>query len=96
MGATSYAMTRSSSDKLRVRYQHDREEQLNTAPPADQRDSLSYLAAVLAGRLPAKGDLSALDSTNVTVMRILDAARRGTGSRNSAKATSRLRIEPAT
>ncbi len=74
-GATGYAIT-VESDKLRVRYEHDREEQLETAPalPADRRDSLSYLAAVLAGRLPAKGDLSALD-TNVTVMRILDAAR---------------------
>jgi len=74
-GSTGYAIT-VESDKLRVRYQHDREERVETAPllPADQRDSLSYLAAVLAGRLPAKGDLSALD-TNVTVMQILDAAR---------------------
>jgi glucose-fructose oxidoreductase len=74
-GATGYAIT-VESDKLRVRYQHDLEEHEETAPtlPANQRDSLSYLAAVLAGRLPANGDLSALD-TNVTVMRILDAAR---------------------
>jgi glucose-fructose oxidoreductase len=74
-GATGYAIT-VESDKLRVRYQHDREEHEETAPtlPSDQRDSLHYLAAVLSGRLPAKGDLSALD-TNVTVMRILDAAR---------------------
>ena len=74
-GATGYAIT-VESDKLRVRYEHDREEHLETPPalPADQRDSLSYLAAVLARRLQAKGDLSALD-TNVTVMRILDAAR---------------------
>jgi len=74
-GSTGYAIT-VESDKLRARYEHDREERVETAPglPADQRDSLSYLAAVLAGRLPARGDLSALD-TNVTVMRILDAAR---------------------
>ncbi|HTX75287.1 MAG TPA: Gfo/Idh/MocA family oxidoreductase [Terracidiphilus sp.] len=74
-GSTGYAIT-VESDKLRVRYQHDRQEHMQTSPelPGDQRDSLSYLSAVLAGRLPAKGDLSALD-TNVTVMQILDAAR---------------------
>lgn len=74
-GSTGYAIT-VESDKLRVRYEHDREERLENAPglPANQRDSLSYLAAVLAGRLQARGDLSALD-TNVTVMQILDAAR---------------------
>ena len=74
-GSTGYAIT-VQSDQLRVRYEHDREEHLETAPglPANQHDSLSYLASVLSGRLPAKGDLSALD-TNVTVMQILDAAR---------------------
>lgn len=74
-GSTGYAIT-VESDKLRLRYQHDRQERMENSPelPGDQHDSLSYLAAVLAGRLPAKGDLSALD-TNVTVMRILDAAR---------------------
>jgi predicted dehydrogenase len=74
-GSTGYVIT-VESDKLRVRYEHDRQERVDTAPalPGNQSDSLSYLAAVLAGRLPAKGDLSALD-TNVTVMQILDAAR---------------------
>lgn len=74
-GSTGYAIT-VESDKLRVRYQRDRQEHMESAPelPGDQSDSLSYLASVLAGHLPAKGDLSALD-TNVTVMRILDAAR---------------------
>ena len=74
-GSTGYAIT-VESDKLRLRYEHDRQERTEAAPelPANQRDSLSYLAAVLAGRLQAKGDLSALD-TNVTVMQILDAAR---------------------
>jgi glucose-fructose oxidoreductase len=74
-GSTGYAIT-VESDKLRVRYEHDREEHLENSPalPANQNDSLHYLAAVLYGRLPAKGDLGALD-TNVTVMQILDAAR---------------------
>ncbi len=74
-GSTGYVMT-VESENLRVRYQHDRQERTETAAPlpANERDSLSYLAAVLSGRLPAKGDLSALD-TNVTVMQILDAAR---------------------
>ena len=44
------------------------------ALPPDQRDSLSYLAAVLHGKIEDKGDLSALD-TNMIVMQILDAAR---------------------
>ncbi|HWE86620.1 MAG TPA: Gfo/Idh/MocA family oxidoreductase [Terracidiphilus sp.] len=74
-GSAGYFIT-VDSDKVRVRYEHDRQERMDTAPPlpTNQSDSLSYLAAVLSGRLPAKGDLSALD-TNVTVMQILDAAR---------------------
>ena len=53
-GSTGYVIT-VESGKLRVRYQHDREEHMETAPalPGDQRDSLSYLAAVLA-RPPAR------------------------------------------
>ena len=48
----------------------------STAPPlpADQSDSLDYLAAVLHGQVKADGDLSALD-TNMVVMQILTAAR---------------------
>ncbi|MBS1564473.1 MAG: Gfo/Idh/MocA family oxidoreductase [Bacteroidetes bacterium] len=38
-------------------------------------DAMSYLAAVLAGRLPGDNDLSSL-SCNMTVMEILDAAKR--------------------
>ncbi|MGB8261092.1 MAG: Gfo/Idh/MocA family oxidoreductase [Terracidiphilus sp.] len=74
-GSTGYAIT-VGGDKLRLRHEHDAEERTTTAPPLDpaRRDSLSYLAAVLGGKLEPKGDLSALD-TNVVVMQILDAAR---------------------
>ncbi len=74
-GATGYAIT-VGPDKLRLRLEHDKDERLITASPLDppQNDSLTYLGAVLAGRIQSKGDLSALD-TNVIVMQILDAAR---------------------
>ena len=74
-GATGYAIT-VGSDKLRVRHEHDAEEQTSTAAPLNpiERDSLTYLAAVLRGQIEPKGDLTALD-TNVVVMQILDAAR---------------------
>jgi predicted dehydrogenase len=74
-GATGYAIT-VGPDKLRLRFEHDKDERLITASPLDppQNDSLTYLGAVLAGRIQSKGDLSALD-TNVIVMQILDAAR---------------------
>ncbi len=74
-GATGYAITL-GADNLRLRHEHDAEERLTTAAllAPSQRDSLSYLAAVLRGELEPKGDLSALD-TNVVVMQILDAAR---------------------
>ncbi|HUB31054.1 MAG TPA: Gfo/Idh/MocA family oxidoreductase [Terracidiphilus sp.] len=74
-GATGYAITL-GPDKMRVRHEHDHEEQWVTPPalPADESSSLSYLAAVLRGEIKDQGDLSALD-TNVTVMQILDAAR---------------------
>jgi len=74
-GATGYAIT-VGSDQVRIRHEHDTEEHLETAaglPPQD-RDSLTYLVAVLRGQLVPKGDLSALD-TNVIVTQILDAAR---------------------
>ncbi len=66
-------------DHLRERYHGQAAETVATAPPlpADQRDSLGYLAAVLHGTLPAKGDLSSLD-TNMVVMQILEAAREST------------------
>jgi predicted dehydrogenase len=74
-GATGYAIT-VGADQVRIRHEHDSEERLETAGslPDHERDSLSYLAAVLRGHLADKGDLSALD-TNVTVMQILDSAR---------------------
>lgn len=74
-GATGYAIT-VGPNELRLRFQHDRNEHSETAPdlPAEQRDSLSYLAAVRAGKVTPKGDLTALD-TNITVVQILDAAR---------------------
>jgi hypothetical protein len=52
------------------------EEDLTIAPPLspDESNSLSYLTAVLNGKIVDKGDLTALD-TNVIVMQILDAAR---------------------
>ncbi|HKF48010.1 MAG TPA: Gfo/Idh/MocA family oxidoreductase [Terracidiphilus sp.] len=74
-GATGYAITVESTG-LRARHEHDHDERFETAPslPSDQHDSLSYLAAVLSGRLRPKGDLSSLE-TNITVVQILDAAR---------------------
>jgi len=74
-GSTGYAIT-VGADKLRVRYQNERDDHTTDAPSlgANERDSLSYLAAVLNGTVRDKGDPSALD-TNITVMQILDAAR---------------------
>jgi predicted dehydrogenase len=74
-GAKGYAIT-VGPDKLRLRLPHEGEEQAITASPLEgaQQNSLSYLAAVLNGKLQPKGDLTALD-TNVIVMQILDAAR---------------------
>ncbi len=79
-GATGYAIT-VAADQLRIRHEHDHDEQLVTAPrlTTPQSNSLDYLAAVLNGQIQNghnldQGDLSALD-TNVIVMQILDAAR---------------------
>ncbi|HLY41488.1 MAG TPA: Gfo/Idh/MocA family oxidoreductase [Terracidiphilus sp.] len=74
-GANGYVIT-VGRDKVRVRHQHDSEEETTTAPAlnAPEDNSLNYLAAVLKGEIVPKGDLSALD-TNVIVMQILDAAR---------------------
>ena len=74
-GATGYAIT-VGPDQLRLRLQHDHDEQLITAPRIDgpESNSLDYLAAVLNGKIKDQGDLSALD-TNIIVMQILDAAR---------------------
>lgn len=63
--------------KLRIRLPGDHVEHIEDAPalkpPYD--NSLNYLTAVLNGSLKPDHDLTALD-TNVTVVRILDAARR--------------------
>lgn len=74
-GSTGYAIT-VESDKLRVRREHESQEQLITLSPlsSPENDSLNYLGAVLRGEIAPKGDLSSLD-TNVVVMQILDAAR---------------------
>ena len=86
-GATGYAIT-VAADHLRVRHEHDNEERTVTAEPltGSQRDSLSYLAAVLRGQITPKGDLSALD-TNVIVMQILDAARESAKTGKTIKLT---------
>jgi predicted dehydrogenase len=77
-GNAGYAIT-VGADRVRVRYRGEKTEPDTplTAPPLpeSQRDSLSYLAAVLRGHLQPDGDLSSLE-TNVVVMQILDGARR--------------------
>ena len=62
-------------DDIRVRRKGDNQEQQQTAPslPAPYNDPISYLIAVVSEEIKPSG-LSALD-TNVTVVRILDAAR---------------------
>jgi len=74
-GATGYIIT-VAADNLRVRYQGEKVESQKPAPPLpdNQKDSLTYLAAVLHGQIKSTDDLSALD-TNMVVMQILDAAR---------------------
>jgi len=87
-GATGYAIT-VAADHMRVRHEHDNEEQITTPAPLREQESnsLSYLAAVLRGQIRDRGDLSALD-TNVTVMQILDAAR------ESARTGRSMRLSP--
>jgi hypothetical protein len=86
-GATGYAIT-VASDKVRIRHQHDNEERVESAAPLpeNERDSLSYLAAVMHGTIEPKGDLSALD-TNVIVMQILDTARESARTGRTIKLT---------
>ena len=80
-GATGYVDTvyedAAPGAKLRARLTGEKAEHVETAPPlqAPQDDSLNYLTAVLAGTVKPVHDLNSLD-TNVTVVRILDAARR--------------------
>ena len=63
--------------KLRIRLPGEHSEHVEDAPALKppQDNSLNYLAAVLNGSLKPDHDLTSLD-TNVTVVRILDAARR--------------------
>ena len=86
-GATGYAIT-VAADQVRIRQEHDAAEQLITAPslPSDESNSLSYLAAVLDGKIVPKGDLTALD-TNIIVMQILDAARESARTGKSVRLT---------
>jgi glucose-fructose oxidoreductase len=86
-GATGYIITVAAND-VRVRHQHDNQERTDTAPslPARERDSLSYLAAVMHGQIVPKGDLTALD-TNVIVTQILDAARESARTGQTVKLT---------
>ena len=86
-GGAGYAIT-VAADQVRIRHEHDAEERLETASalPSQERDSLTYLTAVLRGQLVPKGDLSALD-TNVIVMQILDAARESARTGRSVRLT---------
>jgi predicted dehydrogenase len=94
-GATGYVDTLyESADpgaKLRIRLPNEKAEHVETAPAlvSPQNDSLSYLAAVLSGSLQPHKDLNSLD-TNVTVVRILDAARR------SAKTGTTIHLDTPT
>ena len=77
-GATGYIDTiYADNDHLRIRLPGEKAEHIDPipalTPPND--NSLNYLTAVLNGTLKSEHDLTSLD-TNVTVVRILDAARR--------------------
>jgi predicted dehydrogenase len=73
-GETGQAIT-VGRDSIRLRRKNDNDEHAETAPalPPPYDDSISYLIAVVSGKIQPSG-LSALD-TNITVVRILDAAR---------------------
>jgi predicted dehydrogenase len=73
-GATGEAKT-VRRDDIRVRRKGEDQEQQQSAPPLSPpyNDPISYLIAVVSGEIKPAGP-SALD-TNVTVVRILDAAR---------------------
>src|SRR3984893_5638434 len=84
-GATGQAIT-VRRDDLRVRRNGDDAERQQSAPAlaAPYNDPISYLIAVVSGEIKPTG-LSELD-TNVTVVRILDAAR------DSAKTGRTIRL----
>jgi glucose-fructose oxidoreductase len=85
-GETGEAIT-VRREELRVRRKGDNQEQQESAPAlaAPYNDPISYLIAVVSGEIKPAG-LSALD-TNVTVIRILDAAR------ESARTGRTIRLE---
>ena len=95
-GAKGYVDTMyidtSHSDQLRVRLPGETSEHVATAPalaPAES-NSLSYLAAVMNGSLKPQHDLTSLD-TNVTVVRILDAARRSAATGRTIRLADEVR-----
>ena len=85
-GETGEAITL-RRDNLRVRRTGKDKPQEQPAPPlqAPYNDSISYLIAVISGDIKPTG-LSALD-TNITVTRILDAARESAKSGKTIKFT---------
>ena len=87
-GETGYTRAM-GGNTLRVRRpgQSDEESPALSELPADERDSLSYLAAVVRGRLRPSG-LSSLEN-NLVVTEILEAAR------ESARTGRTIRLEPA-
>jgi predicted dehydrogenase len=87
-GATGEAIT-VRRDDIRVRRSGDNHEQQQSAPPLipPYNDPISYLIAVVSGEIQPTG-LSALD-TNVTVMRILDAARESARTGRTIRLTDR-------
>jgi glucose-fructose oxidoreductase len=75
-GATGYAAA-VGADRLRFRYAGEKTESTTTSPAAPKAlsNSLDYLVGVLHGETKPNGDPSSLE-TNVTVVQILDAARK--------------------
>ena len=80
-GATGYVDTlyddKAPGAKLSIRLPGQAAAHIETAPQLapPENNSLNYLSAVLDGTLHPQHDLTSLD-TNVTVVRVLDAARR--------------------
>lgn len=87
-GATGEAIT-VKRDDIRVRRKGDSQEQPQSAPVLSPpyNDAISYLIAVVSGEIKPTGP-SALD-TNVTVVRILDAARESAKVGRTIKLTDR-------
>jgi predicted dehydrogenase len=73
-GQTGYAIA-IKGNELRVRFKRDQKEEIQTPGPRtpDEQDSVSYLAAVVRGRIKPAG-LSSLEN-NMIVTEILESAR---------------------